>query len=365
MKVRARILSFFAVLSAWGAMAAWAQPVQALPTLGGTYSWAYDINDLGQIAGCSTHPGDAVLEAVVWNGGVATGLGAAPGTNFSCANAINLRGEAAGYSETGAIPELPGNPRTATFWDAAGAFDLGASLGLVRSVAYDLNDAGFVAMEGDNPVRAGTAGWVWSRTLGGTPAGADPIYRFGANFGIDEGNNLVGYAAVGFDGAQAIHTPYDGKGWGIGTEIGPQGVRAPAAANAVSRGGLVVGQAGDGRRRVNEAVIFKLDRNRPVAWLDKLDDFDESNALDANDSGLIVGDSLRFGEEGVEQRAVVWVDERIFDLNVLLNPASEFEVLVSATGVNDRRDIVGYGVLRNGEVRGFVIYGFSRSPNGN
>jgi len=359
-----RILTVCVALGPMAAMLAWGQQVEELPTLGGSAAWAYDINDLGQIAGCSTLAGDAVLEATVWNEGVPGGLGVAAGTDFSCANAINIHGEAVGYSETGAVPEQPGNPKTATFWDGAGAFDIGASLGLKRSIAYDINDAGVAALEGDNPNGfGGTAGYAWSIMMGGTPAGADPIYRFGANYGINNANDLVGFAAAGFDGAQAIYARFNGKGWDVGIEIGPQAVRAPARANAISDSGIVVGQAGDDRRRSNEAVIFKLDPRRPVAWLDKLDDFDDSNARDVNDDGLIVGDSLRFGDTGVEQRAVAWVDEKIFDLNLLLNPSSDFEILVSATGVNNSRDIVGYGRLHDGSVRPFVIHGFVGNPN--
>lgn len=360
-----RILTVCAALVSMGAMLARAERVEELPSLGGFDARAYDINDLGQIVGCLTVPGGPGLEAVIWNDGVASGLGIAAGNNFSCAYRINIHGEAVGYSETGALPAQPGNTRTATFWDATGPFDIGASLGLKFSTAFDVNDSGVVAMQGDNPNFGPTTGWVWSMDQGGTPAGADPLYRFGANYGINNDNDMVGYAAAGFDGAQAIYTQFVGKGWATGIEIGPQAVRAPAQATAISDTGIIVGQAGDDRSRSNEAVIFKLNPGRPVAWLDKLDDFDDSIALDVNDEGLIVGNSLRFVATGVETRAVAWIDGEIYDLNNLLNASSSFATLLEATAVNDNRDIVGFGRLHDGRVRGFVIYGFNRNPSSN
>jgi uncharacterized membrane protein len=343
---------------------AWGQQVQELPTLGGANARAYDVNDVGQIVGVSTHAGEAVAEATVWNAQIPTGLGMAAGTNFSFANAINNIGEVAGYSEVGTVPEQPGNAKTATFWGAGGAFDIGGSMSLDHSTAYDLNDGGVVALQGDHPGEFGlTTGFVWSLSMGGTQAGPDPFYRFGANFGINILNDLVGNAAASFDGAQAIYARFNGAGWDTGIEIGPQAVRDPAVANAISDTGIIVGQAGDGRRHRSEAAIFTIGARKPVAWLDKLDDFDDSNALDVNDAGLIVGESRRFASAGVDQRAVVWVDENILDLNYLLNSNSEFHQLLSATGVNNNGAIVGYGRLFNGDVRAFVIDPFVRNAN--
>ena len=368
-----RTLTVCACLSVVGALTAWGQQVQELPTLGGANARAYDINDLGQIVGFSTHPGEAVAEATIWNSDIPTGLGVPAGTDFSFANAVNNNGEVAGYSEIGTVPDQPGNVKTATFWDALGAFDIGTSMGLTRSIAFDINDNGVVALQGDHPGEFGqTAGFAWSMSMGGTQAGPDLLYKFAANNGIDNLNNLVGEAAVSFDGGQAIYTNFNGLGWDVGIEIGPQAVRASARANAISDTGIVVGQAGEDGIHVFEAAIFTLDSlgfeagedGKPVAWLDKLDDFDDSNALDVNDTGLIVGESSQFGEAGVDRRAVVWVDENIFDLNHLLRPNSDFQKLVSATGVNNGGAIVGYGQLSNGDVRPFVVTRFESGSVG-
>jgi uncharacterized membrane protein len=332
-----------------------AEPVRELPTLGGADAQAEDINDLGQIVGWSQSVGIAV-EATIWNSEIPSSLGTPAGLDFSFANAINNMGEVAGYSELGASPGEPGNFSTATFWGAGSVVDIGAEMAFSYSTGYDINDNGIVALQGDHPGPFGfTAGWVWKLGMGGIPAGADPIYRFGANLGINNQNDIVGYASAGFDGGQAILTRFNGVGWDTGIEIGPQAVRFSATAEAISDSGIVVGVAGDDDRHVSEAVIYTLDPRRPVVWLDTLDDFEYSKPLDVNDSGLITGQAVRFIDGDWELRAVVWDDEQIYDLNHLLRRTSSFCVLIGATGVNENNDVVGYGRLDNGDIRPFVI----------
>ena len=358
-----RALAVSIVLTLIPALAVAADPVIELPTLGGAHAQAEDINDLGQIVGWSVRVGVAV-EATIWNSGVPSGLGLPGAMRFSFANAINNAGEVSGYSELGTMPGEPGNFMTATFWGAGGVVDIGAEMAFTSSIAYDINDNGMVALQGDNPGPFGfTAGWVWNQAQGGIPAGADPIYRFGANYGINNLNDVVGFGAVGFDGAQAILARFNGAGWDNGVEIGPQAVRAPAAANAISDSGIVVGQAGDGGVHVFEAAIFTLDPARPVVWLDTLDDFEDSTALDLNEAGMIVGYALHYAYPEPELRAVVWVDEEIYDLNHLLKRNSNFRILVSATGVNENGDVVGYGKLHNGDTRPFLIEQLGQGPS--
>ncbi|MFT5423937.1 MAG: putative HAF family extracellular repeat protein [Phycisphaerales bacterium] len=352
---RAGIITGVVALAAGSAAA---QPVTALDSIGGgVYSRAEDINDLGQVVGASSN--GTAIEATVWDRGAASGLGIDKGTDHSFAMAINNNGEATGYSEIGANAGENTNAKSALFWGSGGLINIGASMGLTSSRGNDINNNGVVAMQGNKP--GGTAGYAWNTTMGGTQAGADPIYDFGSNFGINDRNNIVGYAAAGFDGAQAIHTTFNGAGWDVGTEIGPQAVRDPAAAEAISNTGIVVGQGGDGKAHIFEAAMFTLNPKDPVNWLGKLAGFDDSSAHDVNDSGLVVGHSTFFGI-AVDQRAVAWADGQIFDLNNLLHAGSDFAVLVSATGVNNNGDIVGYGLLNSGEVSAFVINGFVPAP---
>ena len=70
--IRAWVACVFACLIPAAASAA--EPVVALPTLGGAGAQAEDINDLGQIVGWSQRA-DGAVEATVWNSGVPSGLG--------------------------------------------------------------------------------------------------------------------------------------------------------------------------------------------------------------------------------------------------------------------------------------------------
>ena len=71
-----------------------------LGTLGGTFSFAVAINDLGQVVGSSTTT-TGEIHAFRWQAGVMTDLGTLGGTS-SEAHAINGRGRIVGHSETAA-----------------------------------------------------------------------------------------------------------------------------------------------------------------------------------------------------------------------------------------------------------------------
>ena len=67
--------------SAAGAASATAYSVTQLPSLGGTYTAAWGIDNAGRVVGEAALPGDVESRAVIWNGGVPTNLGTV-GTNF-------------------------------------------------------------------------------------------------------------------------------------------------------------------------------------------------------------------------------------------------------------------------------------------
>ena len=69
-----------------------------LGTLGGAWSHAYDINDLGQVVGESDIASDIWHHAFLWDKGVMTDIGAL--ARFSAARAINDAGQVVGYSNT-------------------------------------------------------------------------------------------------------------------------------------------------------------------------------------------------------------------------------------------------------------------------
>jgi len=105
----------------------------ALPTLGGVVSIAYGINDLGQIVGAATTPGDAQLRPAMWSNGMIADLGNLGG-RLAAAHAINERGQVVGDSlttgnvsrhaffyENGVMRDLDPDPASASYLSSINA----------------------------------------------------------------------------------------------------------------------------------------------------------------------------------------------------------------------------------------------------
>lgn len=357
-----------ALLTLAGAMVASsvaAQSVERLETLGGTGSIANDINDLGQIVGEATLPGDTVSHATIWNNGVASDLGAVDPARNSVAWAINNLGVAVGSSDLGM------GMRTATMFESRGLTDVGAAAGSVNgsSVAWDINDNGVVA--GQATINPGFAkGFFWDPSNGGVAAGT--LFQGGANKSINNAGVSVGHSFFFGDPDTATISMPDGRGGYQVAEIGPSGLTF-SIATAISETGIVVGHtngAGLGTGPGGEggdwqAVIYEDDGRGGTNYipLGRLDGLGISEANDVNDDGLVVGFGFDGTGAGLAPRAFAWKDGVMYDLNDLLHDQSEFVNLIQATGVNTHGDIVGFGETTDGQVAGFVIRGFVPSPS--
>lgn len=113
-------------------------PLIDLGTLGGTYSYAYAINDSGWIVGHSNITGDTATHAFVYHDGAMTDLGTLGGPH-SFAMGINSAGLIAGYSYT-----ATGNYIHATLWKNGTIHDLGTLPGGLNSTAGGINDNGWI-----------------------------------------------------------------------------------------------------------------------------------------------------------------------------------------------------------------------------
>lgn len=344
------------------AVSASAQDVTRLETLGGSGSIARDINDLGQIVGESTLAGDAVAHATIWNAGVASDLGAVEPSGNSVAWAINNLGVAVGSSD------LASGLRTATMFESRGLIDVGQAAGSVNgnSVAWDINDSGVVA--GQATINPGFAkGFFWDPANGGTAAGT--LYQGGANLSINNSGVSVGHSFFFGDPNTATIALPDGMGGYLVGEIGTPGLTL-SVASAISNSGIVVGHTNGAGLGTNgdggdwQAVIYEDDGRGGTNYipLGRLPGLSVSEAVDVNDSGLVVGYAFDGTGSGLAPKAFAWNNGTMFDLNELLDSGSEFVNLLQATGVNEHGDIVGFGETTDGNIAGFVIQGFVPTP---
>jgi probable HAF family extracellular repeat protein len=123
--------------------------VTVLPSLGGSYSDAYAVNNAGVIVGSSTNTAGTML-AVEWRGANATALGSLGGITSS-AYAINGAGQVVGSSTNAAGANL------ATLWKGTTAINLNNLLnpavvqeGWVLTAATGINNEGWIVGDAVN-----------------------------------------------------------------------------------------------------------------------------------------------------------------------------------------------------------------------
>lgn len=156
-----------------------------LGALGVHGSWAYDINDAGQVVGGS-YIGDTFnSHAFLWQNGGMQDLGTLGGPN-SYAFEIDNSGQAVG------LATYDDGIQHAVLWGAGGIVDLGDldPLWPNHSAAYGVNDAGQVVGCSNTDVPGQTHGFLWQNgsmqdlgTLGG---------RYSCGMAINEGGKVVG-----------------------------------------------------------------------------------------------------------------------------------------------------------------------------
>ena len=109
-----------------------------LGTLGGRYSFAFGINNSGQVVGGAYTTLDT-SHATIWNGTTPTDLGTLGPGQHSVAFAINDAGQVVGWSDY----DVTAFNYHATIWDGTTPTDLG-TLGGGISLAWGINDSGQV-----------------------------------------------------------------------------------------------------------------------------------------------------------------------------------------------------------------------------
>jgi probable HAF family extracellular repeat protein len=342
-----------------------------LGTLGGSSSWAYGINDFGQVVGYSCVDTNCnTLHAFSWmdDQGMQD-LGNLPGGgNYSIANAVNNQGQVVGASDF----SQPFEGNTSAF------------ISSTQTPMQDLGNLGCTGITSANGVSllgqvVGTStispcagggqfrAFSWTDTNGMQDLGTLP----GGSFSIGNGANLFGQA-VGYSDCSScisyhafLWTAQDGM-IDLGTLRG--GTQSSAA--ALNDVGTVVGTSDLGVRGF-PLRAFSWTKQLRMRSLGTLPGGAWSSANAVSDFGQIVGISdalvssshtfLRVRNGGGysdASHAFTWSEPfGMQDLNNLI-PQGTHWILVNAQGVNNFGQVVGWGSL-NGQTRAFLL-----TPNG-
>ena len=160
--------------------------------LGGDYSQAQDINNLGQVVG-STKVADGSYTTFRWSeSGGMIDLGTFGGRYGNCARGINGSGQVVGEST-----KADGKSH-AFIYDDNGMRDINDLLpggsGWILTKAYDINDAGQVVGEGI--ISGATHAFLWSESEGVTDLGTLSGYSDSTARGINNSGQVVGWSGT-------------------------------------------------------------------------------------------------------------------------------------------------------------------------
>jgi D-alanyl-D-alanine carboxypeptidase len=304
-----------------------------LGTLGGRFSQAFDINNLGQIVGWANNAaGDR--RPALWQNGGWRDLGTPNGVSGQ-AQGINSQGQVTGFVDNG-------GQRTAILWNGTTTIDLG-NLGAPFAAGYAINDRGTVAGVSRDAVGNDFNPFRWTRTDGITNLRQPPST---GDFAWDLNNlgQVAGFATINNDnkpvvwqGDRAIVLSDLGGGFGN--------------AQGINDLGIVVGFSGtSATSTARSATRWSLANPESAIDLGTLGGT-RSTALRINNLNQIVG----WSRDGAEQtRATLWQDDRPLNLNSLVVNRQDWN-LTFAWGINDRSQIVGYGDYQGNNPRAFLL----------
>jgi probable HAF family extracellular repeat protein len=236
--------------------------IQNLGVLAGKInSVAYGINDAGDVVGASQDWNHYTMRATLWRGGQIVDLGTLPGFPSSVAMDVNNRGEIVGY-----VLDTLWNHRAVKFVPGGSPVDLGLAPDGWGAVAYAVNDSGVVT----GSYREQLAGYYWrpARKAPGQPwevlggiAGAED----GEGEDINAAGRVAGVSTVNLGTGYADRAIDDSAG--VTRNLGLLAGAEHAYATGIADDGLVVGYTkyADGWP---QATLFKAGE-APVAIGDR------------------------------------------------------------------------------------------------
>ncbi len=305
--------------------------VRDLGALGGENSRALGINEAGLVVGeADTREGPT--RAFLWTpeSGMQD-LGSLGGA-ISRAYAINDRSQVAGESE-----DAEGRMRPFLWQADSGMEALPMPDAFRDGFVYGMNNFGVLVGGGER--EDGTRALVWSVDGVAIPA---PLRELGSSLAhaVNDLGDLAGQAEA-LQGPEYVSRAFvlDARGFRLPATNGSSDWSS--AALALSAGGHAVGYA----ERSNATHAARFAGDQPVEDLDTLANV-YSVAHDVNDAGVAVGLFVSSHED--DDRAFVHRAGAMTDLNEMLE-TDEPWLIVEARGINNRGQIVGYGLLRERE----------------
>lgn len=341
-----------------------------LGTLGGTQSFALDVNNNRQVTGNSlvtSDPGStgSLLRAYLWMSASMTNLGPLPGAGanrFARGYAVNDSGTVVGEFNN----------------DVSRAFVYsgGTMTGLTRlagdndnGVAHDINNNNVIVGISSNGTASRPTQWAFNGTAFvptdlGTIAGT--MTSTGRAWAINESGTVAGLS----QNAASTSQPTRWIG-GVATNLGSLGDGTRfGQAYGLNNNGLIVGASQTGQTvGILTGTTSTTVITRAFRWQDwamtELPPFNlyvspgntgpetnyHSEAKDVNGAGLVVGNSQRIASSPAV--ATIWINGVPVDLDTLI-PAGSGWTLRSAEGINNQGDIVGFGTF-NGSSRAFML----------
>ncbi len=302
------------------------------PTTGlNTFSNAFGVNNAGQVVGTDNNLSASL--GYIWQNGVATST--LPPSSYntnSFARAINASGQVAGYGRVASGIDHAFRQTGSSIQDL-GDLPLGGDL----SRGWGINANGWVV--GESGTRENNAnvlhGFIWNGTSmldSGDLAGGANASTLNA---INDNNVAVGWGTVNGSNRRAMK-------WenGVLTDLGEiAGGNDLSQAQAINNAGVIVGESAIlGPANISVVRAVRWDSNGMTELGELPGGADFSTAFGINEAGDIVGRS----RDGTGDRAVLWRDDVLYDINDLVPDRGTFTFRI-AYDINDNGWIVGDG----------------------
>ncbi|PSB03556.1 HAF repeat-containing PEP-CTERM protein [Merismopedia glauca] len=343
-----------------------------LGTLGGDFSEANDINEVGQIVGRSNTT-DGKQRGFVWQNGTMTDLGDL-GTGYSDAYKINESGQIVGSSydiigdrgdrgflwQNGTMTDLRtlggqesnptdinesgqivGSSRTADgnyhafLWENGTITDLNTlSDDINFSYPSGINNAGQITVNTYESGYQRRRSFLWQN---GTRTYLSSLGDNSTQISdINESGQIIGGSNV--NGSNRAFLWQNGESIYLGSVGGDSGV------SDINDAGQIIGTS----RTTDRQTVFLWQNGTMIDLLALRGIYGEAKQI--NEAGQVLGN---YGIEMLDSKPFLWEKGKAVDLQNLIDPNSGWDYL-SATKINNKGQIIGSGYF-NGESRAFLM----------